>query len=121
MYRHLCGVIKMPNEEQFVEVNKMQDNQFREVTKLQKEYIDAAACREDFMNAVYDICSDDDTNDRANQIIDVFDSLPAADVTEVKHGKWSATGLCSNCHKPFQGGYFSYYCPNCGTIMDGEK
>lgn len=43
------------------------------------------------------------------------------DVAEVKHGKWSATGLCSNCHKPYQGGYFSYYCPNCGAIMDEQN
>lgn len=82
----------------------MQDNQFREVTKLQKEYIDAAACREDFMNAVYDICSDDDTNDRANQIIDVFDSLPAADVAEITR--------CKNCIYGEFGKDYTPYCNN---------
>ena len=76
----------------------------------ERKYIDAEK-----LNALLDdLCITDG-------IYDAIQSLPAADVTEVKHGKWSATGLCSNCHKLFQGGYFSYYCPNCGTIMDGEK
>lgn len=48
-----------------------------------KKYIDVYKCREDFYNDVLSILSDDTTNDRANEIIDVFDSLPAADVQEV--------------------------------------
>ena len=65
-----------------------------------------------------------------------LDTLPTADVVEVKHGKWISLseprfvdGIkqvhveCSNCkiHRYIpaveQHGY--YYCPNCGAIMDG--
>ena len=48
-----------------------------------KKYIDLYKCREDFYNDILSILSDDITNDRANEIIDVFDSLPTADVQEV--------------------------------------
>ena len=39
------------------------------------ELIDYNKKRDEFMSAVYELCSDDATNDRANNIIDVFDSL----------------------------------------------
>ena len=48
-----------------------------------KGYIDAYKCREAFYNDVLSILSDDTTNDRANEIIEVFDSLPSADVQEI--------------------------------------
>jgi len=49
------------------------------------KYIDADASRNEFMESVYDILTEDGTNDRANEIIDVFDALPAADVEPVRH------------------------------------
>ena len=49
----------------------------------EKEYINLYECRDDFYATVLDILSEDSTNDRANQIIDAFDYLPAADVVEV--------------------------------------
>ena len=55
----------------------------------EKEYIDLYECRDDFYATVLDILSEDNTNDRANQIIDAFDYLPAADVVPVVH--------CKNC------------------------
>ena len=48
-----------------------------------KGYIDVYKCREAFYNDVLSILSDDTANDRANEIIEVFDSLPSADVQEV--------------------------------------
>ena len=48
------------------------------------------------------------------------------DETEpVRHGRWIDTGSgqeCSIC-KEIQYGYDSgrYYCPNCGTVMDGGQ
>ena len=55
----------------------------------EKEYIDLYECRDDFYATVLDILSEDNTNDRANQIIDAFDYLPAADVVPVVR--------CKNC------------------------
>lgn len=37
---------------------------------------DNDAYRDEFMRAVYDLMSSDDTNDRANQIIELFDAAP---------------------------------------------
>ena len=56
---------------------------------------------------------------------------PAADVVEVRHGrwerviptksaaKWSTKVSCSQCHGQ---GYERYnYCPHCGALMDKEE
>lgn len=40
---------------------------------------DNDAYRGDFMEVVYDLLSDDATNDRANQIIEAFDAAPCVD------------------------------------------
>ena len=56
---------------------------------------------------------------------------PAADVVEVKHGKWTETGdntldnlycgwKCSKCGFAICGDRYNY-CPNCGAKMDGER
>ena len=58
-------------------------------------------------------------------------NTPAADVVEVRHGrwerviptksaaKWSTKVSCSQCHGQ---GYERYnYCPNCGAYMMGER
>ena len=59
--------------------------------------------------------------------------LPAADVAEVRHGRWIDAypdiepnpmfmyGICSECG--FEQGISKYlnYCPNCGARMDGGK
>lgn len=63
--------------------------------------------------------------------------IPAADVAEVKHGKWEGKQLdnfkkyqvaCSNCGWIGIENYDSYndpsdfnYCPNCGAKMDGGE
>ena len=103
-----------------------------------KGYIDAYKCREAFYNDVLSILSDDNTNDRANEIIDVFDNLPAADVQEVKHGRWITSEItmdsgctsCSCCHSEYYIGDlqnlegnndFVMYCPHCGARMDGGE
>ena len=44
------------------------------------DYIDREETRDEFTAQVYEILADDANNDRANQIIDVFDTLPAAEV-----------------------------------------
>ena len=65
----------------------------------------------------------------ANQIID---SIPTADVVEVKHGEWKVTVIeksetvfrtgaphCNLCKMTATHRY--KYCPHCGAKMDGER
>ena len=83
--------------------------------------------REDAMEVIYklDLCL---TNLEYFDHNDLMKAIPAADVVEVRHGrwekviptksaaKWSTKVSCSQCHGQ---GYERYnYCPNCGAIMD---
>lgn len=75
-------------------------------------------------------------------IKEIIDNLPAADVVEVKHGKWLKTDAyphrvyCSLCYKTYvtneevirgrSDGHSTYcseaeYCPHCGAKMDLKK
>lgn len=91
----------------------------------EKEYIDLYECRDDFYATVLDILSEDNTNDRANQIIDAFDCLPAADVAPVRHGHWIYGEYdiphCSECGHEIKPNCISAFCPNCGAKMDGGE
>lgn len=53
-----------------LEMAKYKDSQ------LSGTLVNVDEVREDFMNTVYSTLSDDPTNDRANSIINAFDSLP---------------------------------------------
>ena len=64
-------------------------------------------------------------------VASAINSVPNADVTPVRHGRWEKqNGLysCSECGKtcPYdvQADVIEYwacnYCPNCGAKMDGE-
>lgn len=52
--------------------------------------------------------------------------IPAADVVEVRHGRWDENGRCTLCggHAPFWGMASTYYkspwCHECGARMDKE-
>lgn len=56
------------------------------------------------------------------------EDIPAADVAEVRHGRWEYASyngvydvLCSACgYSPGIKFYASNYCPNCGARMDKE-
>ena len=59
-------------------------------------------------------------------------NLPAADVVEVRHGRWIVYGggvFCSNCGTALKKGKIEpigfHFCPNCGALMrevgNGEK
>lgn len=60
------------------------------------------------------------------EAVQILSDIPAADVIEVKHGKWiensipdSMLKMCSNCD--FTCGAYSFnYCPNCGAKMGKE-
>lgn len=66
------------------------------------------------------------------QAMDVLDTVPAADVVEVKHGRWhdvymssasSFVGTCSVCgiSNDIPPVPLAKYCPNCGAKMDGGQ
>lgn len=55
----------------------------------------------------------------------VVEHIPAADVVEVRHGRWIDSkedgypSICSVCKYPVDRFYKTNYCPNCGAKMDG--
>lgn len=68
--------------------------------------------------------------------IEVATSIPAADVVEVRHGRWCTTDAyphnvyCSECYGAYAQEHWDIwkdgtlpknYCPNCGAKMDGGK
>ena len=68
-----------------------------------------------------------------DKIVEIINRTPAADVQEVKHGKWNyipetfytiATFVCSVC-KHYQLSPHAerdyLYCPVCGAKMDGKE
>jgi len=87
--------------------------------------IDAEKVRKDFMNTVYTECESDSTNDRANRIIDAFDTLPKVETEPVKPGKWEIRPcgwsdydcIYSVCGESGTPDY--KYCHECGAKMDG--
>ena len=63
--------------------------------------------------------------DAIKQLITNAESLPAADVVPVRHGRWlcgdyyDIGDVCSECDWDSQMAHPSYrYCPNCGAKMD---
>ena len=58
--------------------------------------------------------------------LEVINDFPAAEVAEVRHGRWISTGVisckCSDCGKLQLKSHAddSNYCPNCGARMDKE-
>ena len=59
-------------------------------------------------------------------IIEDLTKFPAADVVEVRHGRWLCVDtdteqffLCNRCKKKEY--WESNYCPNCGALMDKEE
>jgi rubrerythrin len=52
---------------------------------------------------------------------EALDRVPAADVVEVRHGRWEDTEfgwLCPLCKKAVCGYNKPNYCPSCGAKMD---
>ena len=87
---------------------------------MSKEYIERGA----MVALLEDTHSDKDwmvNQYNADWICALIESQPAADVVEVKHGRWKSVGLaglkCSKCgHEDHWKMYYSY-CPNCGADM----
>ena len=65
----------------------------------------------------------------------LLSNIPAADVVEVRHGRWLTTDAyphhlyCSVCYKTYAKNAKwvneldlpTNYCPNCGALMDGKE
>ena len=92
-----------------------------------KEYIERAALKREL--APYE---ENDFSQQINVILAIVDAQPAADVVEVRHGRWilerEPDGTpycfhCSVCDNDFHHiGIMTAtdYCPNCGARMDKE-
>lgn len=100
------------------------------------EYIERKALREAFDNADADIVEEyedggSDWGFGRQNILEVINSVPAADVAPVRHGRWVIVddGVmigdgkhmeCSKCHTWKKDRIKTGYCPNCGARMDLE-
>lgn len=54
------------------------------------------------------------------------DSLPAADVAPVRHGRWillskNGSGVCSECNRQDHIDPLATHCRYCGALMDGKE
>ena len=86
---------------------------------IRREHCDKEHANEHFINGI-------------ETVLEYAESLPAADVAPVRHGRWEKqSGLysCSECGitRPYdvQADVIEYwacnYCPNCGAKMEGES
>lgn len=99
------------------------------------EYIEKSAilskCEEMWNNADETTQTGVDTINTLDRITDYIESLPAADVQPVKHGKWIYVGSvrswdeikCSACNSAFSTEDRDLilnwdFCPHCGARMD---
>ena len=81
----------------------------------EKEYIERGAAKEPFGAETI----------LARSIRKILDEVPAADVVEVKHGRWLHQRLCGHdvvdCSECKTLGSPQWkWCPICGAMMDGE-
>ena len=83
--------------------------------------------REDAIDAVLDVYyNTPDIDLSGRQLEAAILNIPAADVAEVRHGRWLCVDtdteqffLCNRCKKKEY--WESNYCPNCGAKMDKEE
>lgn len=88
-----------------------------------KEYIERAAVEEMLENA--QLISDGEYCGYCTEDVNLG-SILAADVAEVRHGRWIDDGVCSECgfdamyYKGIPAQVYTDYCPSCGARMDKE-
>lgn len=99
-----------------------------------KEYVDREKVIEVFENSDFDVSDCDGyqvtPGISIEKFYDLINSIPNADVVEVKHGKWEdGNEFCPCCgENKFKDLYADIwadwkpkYCPNCGAKMDLEE
>ena len=99
------------------------------------EYIEREELAIEFMYADADVAEDYGDGEcewgfSRKRIQEVINSVPAADVAPVRHGRWIVCGdgdnvpwMCSHCGKTTASKYkmmYGKFCPNCGAKMDKE-
>ena len=91
------------------------------------EYIEREAAIKAMEKADYTAIADDADSCKADYLREIIESVPAADVVPVVHGKWmpfhsEAAGdiqYCSACKIGLDAK--TDYCPHCGAKMDGAE
>ena len=95
------------------------------------EYICRSSLRKAFENADADVVADYgdgacDWGFGRKNILEVINSVPAADVAPVRHGQWilvdteKGIGVCSNCNRQDRIDHLATHCRFCGARMDLE-
>lgn len=98
------------------------------------EYIDREAAIKAMEKADYTAISSDADDCKADYLREIIESVPAADVVPVVHGRWDDSGRykfpsgdtavrCTNCGCALTESEYRLnnwnYCPVCGAKMDG--
>lgn len=91
-----------------------------------KEYIERAVVKEKILS--WAVCINHPELLSKEDTMHCINSLPAADVVEVRHARWNNWGYeplwqeCSACNYRIQYSYSKdcKFCPNCGARMDKE-
>ena len=105
---------------------------------MAKKFIDTDILFKNIVDHHYLMVSSSNSTDYGMFTVGIkqaIDECPAADVQEVKHGRWSETSehiilaigeakdwvnyYCSECDAPNDTP--TSYCPHCGARMDGDK
>ena len=110
-----CDYCPVPDTEGVCKFEDRSERHFTVVEGRMKEYID----REEALLAIKQAF---EKGERPSLYIK---SIPAADVTPVRHGRWLCVDtdteqffLCNRCKKKEY--WESNYCPDCGAKMDEE-
>ena len=105
---------------------------------MDREYIEREAAKERLRIWITDCLleGDNDTADCFRDCIDLLDSIPAADVAPVRHGRWEAwmpdkngetrEFICTGCRFMVEMSWKQKecdyeWCPYCGCKMDKEE
>lgn len=95
------------------------------------EYIKREAAIKAMEKADYTAIANDADDCKADYLREIIESVPAADVAPVVHGRWIEKTVpegcryfeCSNCgaHENRHTAIKGYYCWRCGAKMDGGE
>lgn len=94
------------------------------------EYIKREATIKAMEKVDYTAIADDADSCKSDYLREIIESVPAADVAPVAHGRWIEKTVpegcryfeCSNCgaHENRHTAIKGYYCWRCGAKMDGD-